>query len=245
MVRFNEAIDQAIAESVADFSAEAEAWRQVFLGVLGHDLRGPLNVIMLTSELMSQMVTDTPYSEQTARLIKSGRRMNQLLDDLLDYSRTALGMGIRINRSETCLADALVEEVENLRIEFPGTKIELECSGVTEGEFDVSRVREALGNLVTNAVKYGTPNATVRIELLGGKKDVRLIVRNEGSPPTAVALKTMFEPLQRGSLDDDHSRTSLGLGLFIVREIAKAHGGEVSAEALDETTTFTMRLAKE
>lgn len=93
-----------MAESIADFSKESELWRQVFLGVLGHDLRGPLSVIVMTSELMSRMTQDLPFSEHTDRIIRSGQRMSKLLDDLLDYSRTTLGMGIRVVRAEGDLA---------------------------------------------------------------------------------------------------------------------------------------------
>lgn len=245
MVRFNEAIDQSIEESVADFSAEAAAWREVFLGLLGHDLRGPLNVITLTSAMMSQMASDTPFSEQIDLLMTSGRRMNQLLDDLLDYSRTALGMGIRITRVEGSLSGAVLEEVGSLRLEFPENTIQLECAGTIDGAFDHSRVREALHNLVANAVKYGARKGVIRVALRGSAEKVQLSVENEGNPPSSDILNTMFEPLRRGSSVDDYSRNSLGLGLFIVREIAKAHGGEVTVEVSERITTFTMCLARE
>jgi signal transduction histidine kinase len=244
MTRFNEAVDQAIAESVAHFSSEAEAWRHVFLGVLGHDLRGPLSVIMLTSEIMSKMAADTPYSKQADHLIKSGRRMSELLDDLLDYSRTALGMGIRIARSEGDLASAVQDELEQLRIAFPDHRIVLELSGSTTGEFDFSRVREALANLVANAAKYGSPGGAIQVRLHGDADGVQMIVENEGVALSPDAMHTMFEPLKRGSMDDEFSRHSLGLGLFIVREIAKAHGGDVTVSSSERTTRFSLHLTR-
>ena len=97
--RFNEAIDQALAESVSHFSAEAERWRNIFLAVLGHDLRGPLNAVLLTAELLSRIGSGEPTTEYTARLIRSGKRMKALLDSLLDYSRSSLGRGIAIQRT--------------------------------------------------------------------------------------------------------------------------------------------------
>lgn len=245
MIRFNEAIDQAVAESVADFSAEAEAWRQVFLGVLGHDLRGPLGVIVATSEVMSMMTKDSPFSAETDRIIRSGRRMSKLLDDLLDYSRTSLGMGIRIARGQGDLRQALQEEISLLGEALPGVNITYEAQGRTEGEFDISRVREALSNLVVNAAKYGAAGADVMVALTGHVDDVELIVRNHGPTLSPAALKTLFEPLVRGGTPAAMGEeTSLGLGLFIVREIAKAHGGEVTATSSEQSTAFTLRLPR-
>jgi len=119
--RFNEAIDQAVAESVHFFSLESERWRAVFLGVLGHDLRGPLNAILLTSQLAFQMSTGRAVNEVNARLIRSGERMKRLLDDLLDYSRFSLGVGIDMERVPVDLASAGREEIDILRSAWPAT----------------------------------------------------------------------------------------------------------------------------
>jgi signal transduction histidine kinase len=243
MIRFNEAVDQAVAESVAEFAQEAESWRQVFLGVLGHDLRGPLGVIVATSELLSRMAQDTPYTEPAQRIIRSGKRMSRLLDDLLEYSRTALGMGIRITRKETDLHDAVHDEVDLLRAGLPDARIRLESSGRTQGHFDASRIREALGNLVINAAKYGDAKGEILVRLDGDAEQARLRVRNTGTTLPVESLAAMFEPLQRGtSIAATGEDASLGLGLFIVREIAKAHGGGVTATSSDNATEFTMRL---
>jgi signal transduction histidine kinase len=246
IIRFNEAVDAAVAESVADFSNEAEAWRQVFLGVLGHDLRGPLAVIVSTSELLVRMTGDTPYTEPTQRIIRSGRRMSKLLDDLLDYSRTSLGLGVHVQRTDGDLEAALEEEIAMLRIAFPQASIAFETTGESQGQFDASRVREALHNLVTNAIKYGDAGSEVRVSLEGDTDEVRVFVRNRADTLPAGYLEAMFEPLQRGGeVASTGERESLGLGLFIVREIAKAHGGDVSATSSDNTTAFAMRFPKQ
>jgi signal transduction histidine kinase len=244
MLRFNQAIDQGIAESVAHFSVEAEAWRQLFLGVLGHELRGPLNSILLSAELMSKMTHDVPLSEHTGRLIKSGKRMKALLDDLLDFSRTSLGMGIRITRRDTNLATDLGEEVEVLRAAWPKITLEFDATEQVQGNFDASRLRESLANLVSNAAKYGTADGKVRVVLEEHEGQILLTVKNTGGDIPADTLATMFEPLHRGAESRLHDGSSLGLGLFIVREVAKAHGGEVMVESSSEETTFTMRLPR-
>lgn len=243
--RFNEAIDQAVAESVADFSKESELWRQVFLGVLGHDLRGPLSVIVMTSELMSRMVQDIPYSEHTDRIIRSGRRMSKLLDDLLDYSRSTLGMGIRVVRTESDLQEALSEEIDLLRAAFPSVHIRFDAAGATRGHFDASRIREALSNLVTNAAKYGDDGAPILVALDGSEDEVTVAVRNRGATLSAGELAALFDPLKRGTrAAASGEQASLGLGLFIVREIVRAHGGDVNASSSADTTSFTMWMPR-
>ena len=123
--RFNEAIDQAVAESVHFFSLESERWRNVFLGVLGHDLRGPLNAILLTSQLIFELSDGRAVSDVTARLIRGGERMKQLLDDLLDFSRASLDLGIPVSPASMDLAVACREEIELQRAAWPDHAIEL------------------------------------------------------------------------------------------------------------------------
>ena len=173
-----------MAESVANFTTEAERWRNVFLAVLGHDLRGPLNAVLLTSEVLSTLGTDARTSA-VAELMKSGLRMRELLDSLLDYSRSSLGQGIVISKQAADLAAECAEELETLRASLPGRDIGLSVTGNTSGMFDGSRVREALSNLVTNAAHHGAPNSPIRVALIGSDDGVRLSVENEGTtiPP--------------------------------------------------------------
>jgi signal transduction histidine kinase len=159
MTRFNEAIDQAMAESVDFFSKESERWRNVFLGVLGHDLRGPLNAILVTSQLLSRLNDGTPASGPTGRLLRSGERMRKLLDDLMDFSRTSLNLGIPVAPAWMDLAVACQEEIELQRSALPGNVIELETQGHTQGAWDASRLKQLLGNLIANASKYGNVEA--------------------------------------------------------------------------------------
>jgi signal transduction histidine kinase len=247
LVRFNEAIDQAVAESVAHFAAEADRWRHVFLAVLGHDLRGPLNAVLLTAQLLERLGGEGPVSDHTARLIRSGKRMQELLDNLLDYSRSSLGYGIVIERVDSNLADACHEEVDLLRAAFPGYQIQFDVEGATHGLYDASRIREALSNLVSNATRYAA-NKLVRVTLHGTGSAVRLSVENAGASLPQSDLRALFEPLRRGREDSEietASRTNLGLGLFIVQQIAKAHGGGLDAVSVDSNTTFTMTFPAE
>ena len=146
--RFNEAIDQAIAESVDYFSREVDRWWAIFLGVLGHDLRGPLNAVLMTSRVLSALSTGTPNREHVERLMRSGQRMKQLLDDLLDYSRTALDVGIPVSLTPGDLEAPCREEIELLRVALPDVTIDFAASGTAKGNWDTSRIRQVVSNLV-------------------------------------------------------------------------------------------------
>ena len=248
MVRFNEAIDQAVAESVAHFTTEADRWRHMFLGVLGHDLRSPLNTILMTAQLLARLSSDAPVTQHTARLIRSGERMKALLDDLLDYSRGSLGLGIAVHRAPVDLAAACEEELDLLSSALPGHSIDFEAEGPVQGRFDGSRIREALANLVLNAARYSSQGSRIRVRLVGDGQRVRLCVANEGASIPGDELGAIFEPLRRGAFQSEEASTgltSLGLGLFIVREIARAHGGDVDVVSDQGTTTFAVTLSND
>ncbi len=243
VTRFNEAIDEAIAESVSHYSAEVERWRSIFLGVLGHDLRSPLSAIVMTSELIARMAIDTPITSAAQRLIRSGERMRELLDNLLVYNRAQMGVGFEIERADADLVQACREEIEILQASMPGVHIRFESPRSLQGLFDAGRIREALANLVVNAAKYGTQGSQIRVELLDRGDSAEVVVSNSGEPIAHETFDLMFEPLRRlGVSDGEAERASLGLGLFIVSQIAHSHGGSISGESVNGTTTFKLHL---
>lgn len=241
--RFNEAVDQAIAESVDFFSAEVDRWRNLLLGTLGHELRGPLNAISMTAQLINEMSAGRSVCQHTAKLIRGGERMTQLLDDLLDYNRISLDIGIRLNPARVDLAAVSREEIELLRTALPASTIELDAEGPLLGNWDASRVRQAISNLVTNAAKYGDSDGTIRVQVHGSGAQAHLSVENSGPNISKEVMNSLFEPLRRyASADSRGACTSLGLGLFVVRQVAHAHGGEVFVESANGKTCFTMIL---
>lgn len=243
MIRFNEAIDQAVAESLADFTDEVESWRALFLGVLGHDLRGPLSAIVCTSDLLSRATEGTAWHELSGRIADGGMRMGRLLDDLLDYNRVQLGKGMVLDVSPCDLRQALEEEITLLHAALPDTNIQYRVEGPTKGWFDASRVRQVLHNLVTNAAKYSDPGGQIAVSLVGDAAGVALSVSNPSAAIEPGTLDALFDPLRRGSISARRGeKASLGLGLFVVREIARAHGGEATASSADGQTRFTVLL---
>jgi signal transduction histidine kinase len=243
--RFNEAIDQAVAESVRDFVAETEKWQQIFLGILGHDLRSPLNALALTTRMLAQTAPES-LASSIAVLTRSERRMTSLLDSLLEYNRSVVGGGMTIQRQLTDLGKVCSDEVELHLAAHPGARIELEVRGDGRGLFDAYRVSEALDNLVANAVKHGVPNEPVIVRLEGETSAIRLVVENGVAREISTAeFEPLFEPLHRGAIQRPGSeRTHLGLGLFIARQIARAHGGDLSGDSSAGKVRFAIWLPK-
>lgn len=243
--RFNEAIDQAVAESVAFHEAELERWRQIFLGVLGHDLRGPLNAISLAGRLITLQASPA-ISAHAATLMHGVERMTALLDSLLELNRAGLGQPMALRREPSDLYEACTAEVELLRTAFPGATIDLKAQGDARGAFDASRIRQALSNLVTNAIKHGSPADPVMVTLEGQESAVLLSVENVGLAEVLPGeIERWFEPLHRKDAQSAGLRHAhLGLGLFIVRQIARAHGGEVEGWAAARAIRFTITLPK-
>jgi len=243
--RFNEAIDQAIAESIAFFSAQVDQARNLLLGMLGHDMRSPLNAIQVTATYLAALNAGAEVSEAASRLIRSGGSMKALLDDLVDFSRTKLGLGINISLANADLSALFADELDQLRGAHPGRQMNLEVAGDTRGRWDGPRLQQLLRNLVSNAIKYGVPDAPVRVLLTGEKANVRLEVSNRGTIDASI-LDAIFHPLKRGPAQEDAHGTDggLGLGLYIVQQIALAHGGDAAARSEQGETVFVVRLPR-
>lgn len=242
--RFNEAVDQALAESVRVYSMEVDRWQQIYLGVLGHDVRGPLNAIALTAEIFAARISQN-LQRPTATLLRSTRRMTSLIDSLMEYNRANLAGGMVIRRLPIDLAAACHEEIEIQRAALPDTEIVFETLGGNHGEFDASRIREAVANLVSNAVKYGVPGEPVTVRLAGENKLVRLTVENASvNDIPADELEQLFDPLRSTLPHRSGKERSLGLGLFVVRQIVKVHEGEVTGKSAGKRVTFTITLPR-
>jgi signal transduction histidine kinase len=170
--------------------------------------------------------------------------MQALLDDLIDFNRGRLGLGITIVPVETDLARLFTEAIEEWRIANPERTFELTIEGECKGAWDRNRIHQLLSNLVSNAIRYGESGAPVRVTLSGLPGEVVFAVKNRGPAIDPSYISRIFDPLERGPSQerDQNHPGGLGLGLFISREIVTAHGGEIRAESKDGETVFTVRL---
>jgi signal transduction histidine kinase len=173
-------IDQAVAESIAFFSERVENDRNLLLGMLGHDMRGPLQVIQMTATYLSRLDAGRDVAIWAARHSKATRSLKLLLNDLLDFNRTKLGLGVTISPAVVDLAGVFSAELEQLRVANPGRTIELEVRGDVSGVWDINRLNQLLGNLVINALKYGASGSPVEIALNGSPGEVIFSVQNSG-----------------------------------------------------------------
>jgi signal transduction histidine kinase len=242
IIRFNEAIDQALAESIVDFHAQVEQARNLLLGMLTHDMRSPLQAIQMTATYLAKINAGSDVSDAARRLIGSGGRLQALLDDMVDFSRANLGVGISIVPSAGDLGALCAETAEEIRGSYPDSRIELSVVGDCRGLWDGKRVQQLLSNLVVNAIHYGARDEAVRIAVRGEDANVCIEVANRGRPIDAATLLQIFEPLKRGMAEAD--QPGLGLGLYIVREVAKAHGGTAEARSDAKDTVFSVRLPR-
>ncbi len=245
IIRFGEAIDQAIAESVDYFSAEIDRARNLFLGVLGHELRNPLNAIKMTAQQLARSRSDEIVSKAAQRLIHSGARMQSLLDDLLDYSRTALAVGIKVEPAPADFAELSQKVCDELGSAHPNRRLDLQMTGTLQGNWDRGRIQQVLSNLLQNALVYGDGSAPVSLEVQGSEGEICVQVKNRGGTIPAEALPTLFDPLSRGPMPDlAGGNNHMGLGLFIAREIVKAHRGDIQVRSGAGETVFTVRLPR-
>lgn len=250
MMLFNEGIDKALAESVHRYSGEVAASRDMFLAVLGHDLRGPLAAVNMATVLLSKPGLDEAARHvAAARIRRASAEMSGLITDLLEYTRTRLGAGMPIELADIDLGVVGDEALETIRTGFPDQQFVQTLCGDLSLRADAPRLRQALSNLLGNAVQHGDRGAPITVSITGETDEVVMAVGNQGEPIAPEAMLAIFEPLVRAPSAaaqlQERSKTSLGLGLFIVREIALAHGGTVEVQSTAGAgTVFTMRLPR-
>ena len=247
LIRFGEAMDQGLTESVVFFGAKQDQSRGLLLGVLGHDIRTPLGAIRMSAQLLERTKgLDERQSKAVQRVINSSDTMRTMVDDLLDFTQTSLGTRLPITPVPCDLKAVFTEVVAELEALHPQRKIQLEFDGDLAGSWDAGRVGQMVSNLVSNAIQHGNPELPVTVTVKRGPNDVTIEVHNKGRPIRAESLAKLFEPLAQTKDfgGDRHSGSSgLGLGLYIAREIAIAHGGSIDvASSEQDGTTFTARL---
>src|SRR5258706_1553356 len=237
MTRFNEAIDQALAESIANYSDEVARSRDTFLAILGHDLRSPLAAIANSGMYLASpgLLPAGVALDAAHRITRSSAKMSAMIRDLLEYTRTRLGRAIPISPEAVSMEQICAIAFDEIRAVHPERIFRLETSGELEGEFDSERLQQVLANLLNNAVQHGAKDQPITLSARGDAQRITVQVRNYGRPIPADQLQVIFNPLVQMSpeqtTDDETPVTSLGLGLYIAHEIVAMHGGTMMAES--------------
>ncbi|MGV3569694.1 MAG: ATP-binding protein [Ramlibacter sp.] len=247
LTRFNESIDQSIAESVGRYTRQTKKSTDLFIGILGHDIRNPLGTIMMAAEVLTR--TGQLTAQAAAPIVNSAVRINSIIEQVVDFTRAQAEGVMPIVRTPGNLADQLFKVVQETQIRHPTRLLQLRSVGHFEGTWDEGRVGQLLSNLLGNAFLYGSKDGTVTVDLSSSAKEVSFSVHNEGQPIPPEDLKRIFEPMARGSMNDTGGELrepkGLGLGLYICREIVLSHGGKLDVESTAEDgTTFRVTLPR-
>ena len=237
-------VEGVLVEFVGIFSDVTEAMRsralaedravfaEQMVGIVSHDLRSPLTTILLAAELLSRSMVEP--TGQTLRMLenisRAGQRSKRLISDLLDFTAVRVGSGLMVSRQSIDIHQLVARLIDELALAFPGRTIDHKTSGAGDILGNPDRISQLLGNLVGNAMAYGEPGTTVTLSSSVEAGLARVAVHNHGNPIPPDSLGRLFEPMVRG-VDVDTSVRSVGLGLFIVRAIAQAHGGHVDVRS--------------
>ncbi|WP_254041531.1 sensor histidine kinase [Myxococcus guangdongensis] len=220
-------------------------FREQLLAILGHDLRNPLNAIGASAFQLSRAEDlEAPERRAVERIRNSAGRMGRMITDILDFARSKLGSGIPVSRESMNLADICQATLDELQVSHPQRRLLFESSGDTTGQWDPDRVAQVLGNLVANALQHGGPDSPVSTSVRGEAEVVVMEVHNQGEPIPAELLPRIFDPFKSpvtssGAVAWYPKQRGLGLGLYIVHQIARAHGGRVEVRSSrEEGTTF-------
>ena len=248
LTRFGESMDQALSESTSLYSQKVDDSRNLLLGVLGHDLRTPLGVVHMSTHYLLRADTLTPaQTKAVVRIQTATERMRGMVKDILDFTQTAFGVALPITPAPADFASITRNIVSEIAALHPESRVELTCDGDLSGRWDAARVAQMLANLLANAVQHGAPDEPVLVCVEGDESSVRVQVTNSGPPIPADARENLFSPLRQAPTTEgerNSGSSGLGLGLYITKEIAIAHGGTVEVSSGEEGTTFRVLLPR-
>lgn len=249
--RFNESIDQILIESIQDYSAKLDMSRNLFLGILSHDLRNPLGAVLMSAQLTTSIgQLSERQAMLQAQIIDSAGRASEIVTHLLDITKARLGSGLPICPEPMDMGFVSNLLVDEMRALHPAQTFEYHASGELDGAWDKARMGQVFSNLIGNAVQYGFKGAPVAVTVRGTDKDVTISVHNDGVPIDPAALPGIFDALTRAESATEGelvvTGVNLGLGLYIAKEIIVAHGGQIHVTSSEKDgTTFTANLPRQ
>ncbi|MDV6332956.1 HAMP domain-containing sensor histidine kinase [Asticcacaulis sp. 201] len=249
LTRFHEAIDQSLTESIRGYTVKLDAARNLFLGILGHDIRNPLGAISMSAQVMLRLGPSGEREKMMLNQIRdSTERANEIVTNLLDLMRSRLGTGLPISRTSIDVGSMGKKIVDEMRSMHPHRQFDIKLQGDLAGDWDQPRLEQVLSNLLSNAVQYGFTGTPITVGIAGLSDRIEMSVHNSGAPIPKEAASRIFDALTRvqvGETGEHNADTqNLGLGLYITKQIIVAHGGTISVTSDETGTVFTTILPR-
>ena len=238
--------DQAAAALEKTRLDEIGEFREQLIGIVGHDLRNPLNTILMAAHIL--LLREGLGEEETGlvrKITSNATLAARLIDQLLDLTRSRLGGGIPVDLTRFDLNDVCQQVIDETELRHPERPLLVDVRGDLTGVWDRVRMYQLLANLVDNAVQHGEPLSPIELRIDGGKTEVVIDVANRGAPIPPATLPFIFDAFRKGRTVHPSRTQGLGLGLFIVRQIARSHGGSIAVtSSASDATTFRVRLPR-
>ena len=248
LTRFNEAIDQSLAESITRFTQDLDKSKEMFLAILGHDLRTPIGAVLTSAKFMLETTDlEEPHLTLTSRIVSATTRMNHMVGALLDFTRSRLGGGIPITPASVNMGKLVHDVVNEVLAAHPDRRIQVNARGALTGQWDCERMTQVLTNLVGNALEHGSDRTAVAVDVQGTDDEITIAVHNRGVAIPEDRLDGIFNAMkqQTARSKSQGSGANLGLGLYIADRIVHAHKGKIGVESSEERgTTFTVHLPR-
>jgi signal transduction histidine kinase len=221
-------------------------FREKLIGIVGHDLRNPLNTILMGAQIL--LLREGLGEKETAlvrKITSNATLAARLIDQLLDLTRSRLGGGIPVDLKRLDLKDVCQQVIDETELTHPERPLRVDMRGDLTGVWDRDRMYQLLANLVGNAVHHGEPLSPIELRIEGGETEVVIDVANQGEPIPPATLPFIFDAFRKGRTVHPSRTQGLGLGLFIVRQIARSHGGSIAVtSSASDGTTFRVRLPR-
>jgi len=248
LTRFNEAIDQSLAESVTRFTEDLDRSKEMFLAILGHDLRTPIGAVLTSAKFMLETKElEEPHLTLTTRIVSATTRMNNMVGSLLDFTRGRLGGGIPITRAGMNMGKLVHDVLNEVLAAHPNRKIKVNARGALTGQWDCERMSQVVTNLLGNALEHGSDRSMVSVDVQGSDDEVTIAVFNHGTVIPEEQLDGIFNAMKMQAAPNKSigSSANLGLGLYIADRIVHAHQGRIEVASSEERgTTFTVHVPR-
>ncbi len=238
-----DSIEQAVNDAATQFSQTLQDIQELFMVTLTHDLRGPINVVKMGTQLtLRRLERGDSHVDVALRMISAIDRLDAMIQDLLDASRLRAGQSLKLELQECCLHTLVQDVAEDLRFTY-GERFVVISHADIKSDCSRKEIRRVIENLAINAVKYGAPDTPITLTLEQTETHISLTIHNQGNPIPPDAQSILFQQFRRTA--SAQQQKGWGLGLFLAKSIVEAHQGTIAVESTESKgTSFIIKLPR-